>query len=139
MGLVDRFWIVFAALNGGVAVGAGAYASHGLAGDPRAQELFRTAGQYQMWHALALVGAVLLAGRAAGAQRLALRLAGWLFVAGVVLFSGTLYMLGSGATPPVGSTAPLGGTALMAGWLLLAVAAVLPAARGGHRFEGDRT
>ena len=125
MGFVDRIWTAFAALNGAVAVGAGAYASHGLAGDPRAQELFRLAGQYQMWHALALVALVVLVRRAGGTARLALRLAGWLFVAGILLFSGTLYALATTGPLPVGMTAPLGGSAFMLGWVVLAVAALL--------------
>lgn len=125
MGFVDRIWTAFAALNGAVAVGAGAYASHGLAGDPRAQELFRLAGQYQMWHALALVALVVLASRAGGTARLALRLAGWLFVAGILLFSGTLYALATTGPLPVGMTAPLGGSAFMLGWVVLAAAALL--------------
>ena len=125
MGFVDRIWTAFAALNGAVAVGAGAYASHGLAGDPRAQELFRLAGQYQMWHALALVVLVVLASRAGGTARLALRLAGWLFVAGILLFSGTLYALATTGPLPVGMTAPLGGSAFMLGWVVLAAAALL--------------
>lgn len=125
MGFVDRIWTAFAALNGAVAVGAGAYASHGLAGDPRAQELFRLAGQYQMWHALALVALVVMARHAGGTARVALRLAGWLFVAGIVLFSGTLYALATTGPLPVGMTAPLGGSAFMLGWVVLAVAALL--------------
>ena len=124
MRLIDRGWMVFAALNGAAAVGAGAYAAHGLAGDARAQELFRLAGQYQMWHALALIGVVVLAGPAQGAARLALRLAGWLFVAGIPLFSGTLYALATVGPLPVGMTAPLGGWSLMLGWLALGVAAL---------------
>jgi len=125
MNAIDRGWIVFAALNGVIAVGGGAYASHGLAGDPRAQELFRLAGQYQMWHALALIGVVVLAGRAEGAARLALRLAGWLFVAGTLLFSGTLYALVASGPLPFAMTAPLGGTSFMLGWLALGAAALL--------------
>ncbi|WP_448204315.1 DUF423 domain-containing protein [Azospirillum sp. sgz302134] len=125
MGLVDRIWMAFAALNGAVAVGAGAYASHGLAGDPRAQELFRLAGQYQMWHALALVALVAFARRAGGPARVALRLAGWLFVAGIVLFSGTLYALATIGPLPVRATAPMGGTAFMLGWVMVAGAALL--------------
>lgn len=125
MGVVERIWVAFAALNGAVAVGAGAYASHGLAGDPRAQELFRLAGQYQMWHALALVALVALSRRAGGPARLALRAAGWLFVAGIVLFSGTLYALATSGALPIGMTAPLGGSAFMLGWVLVAGAALL--------------
>lgn len=134
MGVVDRIWTAFAALNGAVAVGAGAYASHGLAGDPRAQELFRLAGQYQMWHALALVALVVLVRRAGGAARVAVRLAGWLFVAGILLFSGTLYALATTGPLPVGMTAPLGGSAFMLGWVVLAVAALV----FGRRFFEER-
>lgn len=124
MNVIDRGWIVFSALNGAVAVGAGAYASHALAGDPRAQELFRLAGQYQMWHALALIGVVALAGRAVGWSRLALRAAGWLFVGGILLFCGTLYALATTGPLPVAMTAPAGGWSFMLGWLALGAAAL---------------
>lgn len=125
MGVVERIWVAFAALNGAIAVGAGAYASHGLAGDPRAQELLRLAGQYQMWHALALIGLVILARNAGGPARLALRAAGWLFVAGILLFSGTLYAIALSGPLPIAMTAPLGGTAFMLGWVVVALAALL--------------
>jgi uncharacterized membrane protein YgdD (TMEM256/DUF423 family) len=124
--VIDRIWIVFAALNGAMAVGTGAYASHALAAQPQAQEWFRIAGQYQMAHALALVLLVALgsrigSGRPAG---LALRIAGWLFVAGILLFCGTLYALGTIGPLPVPMTAPAGGWSFMLGWLALAVAAL---------------
>lgn len=128
MGIIGRIWLAFAGLNAAVAVGSGAYATHALA-DPgleKAQDWVRTAGQYQLWHALALVAVLLLAGRAGGAARLAAGLAGWLFLAGMVLFCGTLYALALGVTLPVPNTAPLGGTAFMAGWGALALAALLP-------------
>ncbi len=134
MGVVERIWVAFAALNGAIAVGAGAYASHGLAGDPRAQDLFRLAGQYQMWHALALVGLVVLARRAGGPARLALRAAGWLFVAGILLFSGTLYAIALSGPLAIAMTAPLGGTAFMLGWVVVALAALV----FGRRFFEDR-
>ncbi len=124
MTVIDRGWIVFAALNGAVAVGTGAYASHGLAADPHAQELFRTAGQYQMWHALALIAVAVLAGRARGWPLAALRLAGWLFVIGVLLFCGTLYALAVTGPLPVAMTAPAGGWSFMLGWLALGLAAL---------------
>ena len=128
MGAVGRIWLAFAGMNAAVAVGAGAYASHALAapGLEKAQEWVRTAGQYQLWHALALVVALLLATRTEGAARLAVRSAGWLFVVGMVLFCGTLYALAFQVPLPVRNAAPFGGTALMAGWALLALAAVLP-------------
>ncbi|HYH39197.1 MAG TPA: DUF423 domain-containing protein [Azospirillum sp.] len=128
MGFIGRVWLAFAGLNAAVAVGAGAYASHALAapGLEKAQEWVRTAGQYQLWHALALLAALLLVARTEGVARLALRLAGWLFVAGLLLFCGTLYALALGIALPVANTAPTGGTALMAGWAFLALAALLP-------------
>lgn len=126
MGPIDRIWIVFAALNGAVAVGAGAYASHALAAQPQAQDWFRIAGQYQMAHALALVLLVALGGRLGGGRMagLALRVAGWLFVAGILLFCGTLYALATVGPLPVPMTAPAGGWCLMLGWVALAVAAL---------------
>ncbi|KAA0576507.1 DUF423 domain-containing protein [Azospirillum sp. B21] len=127
MGVIDRIWIVFAALNGAVAVAAGAYASHGLAGQPQAQEWFRTAGMYQMAHALALVLLVALGSRlsARAGGKLALRVAGWLFCAGILLFCGTLYALAMVGPLPVPMTAPAGGWSFMLGWAALAVAALL--------------
>jgi uncharacterized membrane protein YgdD (TMEM256/DUF423 family) len=124
--VIDRICIVFAALNGAMAVGTGAYASHALAAQPQAQEWFRIAGQYQMAHALALVLLVALGGRigSGGKGRLALRVAGWLFVAGILLFCGTLYALGTVGPLPVPMTAPAGGWSFMLGWLALAVAAL---------------
>lgn len=128
MGVIGRVWLVFAGLNAALAVGAGAYASHGLAmpGMERAQDWVRTAGQYQLWHALALLATLLLAARSEGAARLAVRVAGWLFVVGILLFCGALYGLALGIVLPVPNVAPTGGTAFMVGWGLLAVAALLP-------------
>ncbi|WP_372394782.1 DUF423 domain-containing protein [Azospirillum sp. HJ39] len=124
MGSVDRIWIVFAALNGAVAVGTGAYASHALAAQPQAQEWFRIAGQYQMAHALALVLLVALGARIVRRGHLAMRLAGWLFVVGILLFCGTLYALATVGPLPVPMTAPAGGWSFMLGWVALAVAAL---------------
>ena len=121
MGLIDRIWIVFAALNGAIAVGTGAYASHALAAQPQAQEWFRIAGQYQMAHALALVLLVALGDRM---DRAALRIAGWLFVAGILLFCGTLYALATVGPLPVPMTAPAGGWSFLLGWVALAAAAL---------------
>lgn len=126
MGRVERIWIVIAGLNGAMAVAAGAWASHGLAADPQAQGWARLAGEYQLWHALALAGAALLAERSDGAARIALRCAGWLYVTGIVFFSGSLYALATIGPLPFGPTAPVGGTAMILGWLALAVSVMLP-------------
>ena len=117
-------WFAFAALNGGIAVATGAYASHGLS-DARAVELFRIAGQYQMWHALALAGAALLGrfGVPAAAGRM-LALAAWAFMAGTVLFCGALYLLAIYGPSPLGAVAPVGGLSFIAGWAALAILGV---------------
>jgi uncharacterized membrane protein YgdD (TMEM256/DUF423 family) len=121
---ITGLWLALAALNGGVAVATGAYASHGLS-DPRMIELFRLAGQYQMWHALALAGVAALARLEgnAGTPRL-LAFAGWAFLAGIVLFCGALYLLAIQGPSPLGAVAPVGGLSFMAGWAALAAVGV---------------
>lgn len=106
--------IALGALNAAVAVGAGAFAAHGLRDrlDPRGLEVFETAARYQMYHAIAIVLAGILATR--GAQA-----AGWIFQAGVVLFSGSLYVLALTGVKGLGAITPLGGVAFLAGWLWL--------------------
>jgi uncharacterized membrane protein YgdD (TMEM256/DUF423 family) len=112
-------WIALGALNAAIAVGAGAFAAHGLRDrlDARALEVFETGARYQMYHALALVFAGILAtsARARGAHA-----AGWLFQGGIVLFSGSLYALALTGTKGLGAITPLGGLAFLAGWLWLA-------------------
>lgn len=112
-------FLFLAGLNGAVAVMAGAYAAHGAA--PAAAELLRTGSNYQMWHALALIGVVLLLDRSPGT---ALRAGGWLFVFGILLFSGALYGLAFGAPRWLGRIAPVGGLALILGWIALCAAAL---------------
>lgn len=133
---IVRFWFAFAALSGLVAVAAGAYASHGMT-DPRAIAWVDTASQYQMWHALALLLVSLLASQvlaSAGARRggtvVFLTVAGWAFVLGMLLFSGSLYILAGTGDRSLSQGAPLGGMALMAGWLALAVTGLNWSRRG---------
>lgn len=122
----DRVWIAWAGLQGAVAVAAAAYASHGLAGVPQAQEWARTASQMQLWHALALVAAALCCRHASGVARVALRVAGWLFLAGSLLFCGALYGLAFERPLPLPMAAPIGGMALILGWLAVTIAALAP-------------
>ena len=107
--------IALGALNAAFAVAAGAFAAHGLRDrlDARALEVFETGARYQMYHALAIVLAGVIASR--GAQT-----AGWIFQAGIVLFSGSLYALALSGTKVLGAVTPLGGLAFLAGWLWLA-------------------
>ena len=112
-------WIALGALNAAVAVGAGAFAAHGLRErlDARALEVFETGARYQMYHAFAIVLAGVLAttGISRGGNT-----AGWIFQAGIVLFSGSLYVLALTGIKGLGAITPLGGLALIAGWLWLA-------------------
>ena len=119
-----RLWIVLAALNGLCAVGLGAWASHGLADLPAAAELVRTGAQYQMWHALALIGVAWLADDP-GVPGGVIGTAGVCFVLGVLLFCGTLYTLALEGIPLFPMSAPAGGVLLMAGWVALGVAGAM--------------
>lgn len=116
-------WLVTAgALNGFLAVALGAFGAHGLRGIVDASRLgvFETAVLYHGWHALALVATGLAAERLGGRW---LPVAGWLFLAGILLFSGSLYALTLGAPRWLGPVTPLGGGAFLAAWLALAVGA----------------
>jgi len=119
-------WLLAAAISGLVAIIAGAYGSHGLAADAGAREIYTTGVHYQMWHTLALLACAALADRHAGdtaAGRWARR-AGGLFVAGIVVFSGSMYFYGLFGDVPLPGLAPAGGFALMAGWACLGLAAL---------------
>lgn len=122
-----KAWVVLGALNGLVAVAAGAYAAHWLkAAEPVLVAAFKTGVEYQMGHALALLATAWMAEkRETGAGNpWAARAAGLCFALGIVLFSGTLYVFGTTGFVPVRGTAPAGGTLLMLGWLLLALSPI---------------
>ncbi len=101
------------------AVALGAFGAHALKArlTPDLQGVWQTAVQYHAWHALALlaVGLVLLVRPQAGAG-----LAGWLFVAGIMLFSGSLYAMALTGVRGLGAVTPFGGVAFLAGWLAFA-------------------
>ncbi|MCC5862050.1 MAG: DUF423 domain-containing protein [Gammaproteobacteria bacterium] len=116
-----RTFALLGAVFGGVAVALGAFAAHALAArvEPRMLEVFETAARYQMFHALALF-AVAWVGRETRA--VSARLAGWAFVIGIVLFSGSLYAMVFTGVRALGMITPLGGVAFIVGWLALAFA-----------------
>src|SRR5690348_14072950 len=114
------------AVLGFLAVLFGAFGAHALRSrlDPDRLAVFETAVRYQLVHALAVLAAAWAAGRRAGSGaggRLA-GMAGWLFVAGTLLFSGSLVALALSGVRGLGVVTPFGGLALLAGWVLLAVA-----------------
>ncbi len=112
-------WVALGAVLAGLAVAAGAFGAHALRAQLSTAELatFETAARYQMYHALALV-AVGLLDRHRG-ERL-LTMAGWAFLAGIVLFSGSLYGLALTGIRGLGAITPLGGLGFLAGWGLVA-------------------
>lgn len=115
--------MLLAGLFGAIAVSAGAFASHGLGTvrDAHAVDLWKTASQYQMVHALALlvVGALR---RMMPMQAVWLAASGLAFAIGCVLFPGALYALGWYGPSAMGAVAPIGGLCFMLGWLLAGVA-----------------
>ena len=117
-----RVWLALGAVLGGLAVAAAAYAAHANVDPARARAL-ASAVQMQGWHALALV-AVGLVGLALPGSGWLLQVAGALFLGGVLLFCGAVYVPLFGG-PSLGMTAPVGGTMLIAGWLAFAVAAAV--------------
>jgi uncharacterized membrane protein YgdD (TMEM256/DUF423 family) len=122
--MIARNFVMLAALFGFLGVAAGAFAAHGLsahfAAYPGTEDTFRTAVQYQMYHALALLAVALLSRHISSHT---MRWAGWLFSAGIVLFSGSLYALSLFEVRIMGAVAPLGGLAFLAGWACLGWAA----------------
>jgi uncharacterized membrane protein YgdD (TMEM256/DUF423 family) len=119
---VDRLFLAIGALSGFLAVALGAFAAHALKSRMDAAMLanFEIGVRYQMYHALALLFVGLAHAKWPGT---ALAASGWLFVAGTVIFSGSLYVLSITGARWLGAIAPFGGVALLAGWLCLAWAA----------------
>ncbi len=122
---MERTFVALGAVSAGLAVAAGAFGAHGLRArvTPELLAVFETAARYQMYHALGLVAVAWAAARwpesgAAGA--------GWLFVAGTVLFSGSLYLLALGGPRWLGAVTPVGGLCFLAGWVVLAWSATRP-------------
>lgn len=119
---MTRTFFVLGAVLGALAVAMGAFGAHALQNrlDPESLDIYHTAARYQIYHALALLAAAWAADRWPGS---AAHAAGWLFLAGTILFCGALYLLAFGAPRWLGAVAPLGGLGFIAGWVMLAVAA----------------
>jgi uncharacterized membrane protein YgdD (TMEM256/DUF423 family) len=118
---VDRVFATLGALSAFLAVGAGAFGAHALRSrlDPDLLAVFETGVRYQMYHALALLAVAWVVTRWPGPWPVR---AGWLFVAGTLLFSGSLYALALSGLRWLGAVTPLGGVAFRAGWLCLVLA-----------------
>ena len=138
----SKFWLVSGSILAGLGVAFGAFAAHGLDGvlksvyaesDVRTiagltvpatwkyLQDFKTAAEYQLTHSLALLAVGLLARD--GSQR-SLTIAGWSFIGGIALFSGSLYVLAVTGVRVLGAITPIGGILFLIGWSSLAVAAM---------------
>lgn len=113
---MNRALVAAGAINGAIAVAAGAFAAHALKArlDARSLEVFETGARYQMYHALAIVLCGLLMQPRAG----------WTMQAGIVLFSGSLYALALTGVKGLGAVTPFGGVAFLVGWGWLAYSAL---------------
>ncbi len=121
---MTRIFLAIASALGGISVVLGAFASHALKDklSERALEIWETGTKYQMYHALALILVALLISRFPDSTLLVV--AGYAFVAGVTIFSGSLYALSLSGIKWLGAITPLGGAAFIIGWACLTVAAL---------------
>ena len=121
---MDRTFLLVGALAGFLAVTFGAFGAHALRErlSPEMLAVFETGVRYHMYHALALLLVSAMMPRMGGWLVIA---SGWLFTAGIVLFSGSLYLLAWTGVTILGAVTPIGGLAFLAGWACLAIAAAL--------------
>jgi uncharacterized membrane protein YgdD (TMEM256/DUF423 family) len=119
---MDRLFLTIGALSAGISVAAGAFGAHALKArvEPRLLEVFETGARYQMYHALAMLAVAWVVSRTPSTLGTT---AGWLFLAGTVLFSGSLYAMTFTGIRALGAITPIGGVCFIAGWVCLALAA----------------
>jgi uncharacterized membrane protein YgdD (TMEM256/DUF423 family) len=124
---LERLFLILAGINGLLAVAFGAFGAHGLrsslanaADGARRLEVWETAAHYHLAHAVALGLVAYLSSRTSAAAATS---AGWLFVAGIVLFSGSLYVLALTGIKVLGAVTPVGGLCFIAGWAAVVWAA----------------
>lgn len=119
---MDRVFLALGAVNAFVGVALGAFGAHALRRRLSADMLavFEIGVRYQMYHALALLALGATFPRLAGGTANA---AGWLFLVGTIIFSGSLYALSLSGRRRLGAITPLGGLAFLVGWLCFAVSA----------------
>lgn len=118
-----KIFLIIGTLSAGLGVALGAFGAHGLKSKvaPEMLTVWETAVQYHLIHALGLVLVGILCQLIPEASLI--RNAGWLFLGGIVLFSGSLYAMVLTGNKPLGIITPMGGVAFIMGWISLAVAA----------------
>jgi uncharacterized membrane protein YgdD (TMEM256/DUF423 family) len=119
-----KIFIILGAINAFLAVALGAFGAHGLEGklEPKYLETWKTGVTYQMFHATGLLIIAVLLGKLPANSLLSW--SGWLMFIGIILFSGSLYVLSVTKISILGAVTPLGGVAFLAAWILLIIAAV---------------
>lgn len=117
-----RLFFALGAILAGVGVALGTFGAHGLANRLTPEQLgtYETGVRYHLYHALALLAVAFAISQWPGQAKL-LQAGGWSFIAGILLFSGSLYILTLTGMRWLGAITPLGGVAFVIGWLLLAV------------------
>jgi len=117
-----RLWIKLGGILGGLSVMFGAFGAHSLKERLTEKSLatFQTGVQYQFMHSIALILVGLLSLHFADEYKKKIERPGWFFLAGIILFSGSLYSLALGGPRWLGPVTPLGGLSFMIGWVLLA-------------------
>ena len=120
---MDKTFLLLGAVAAFLAVTLGAFGAHGLRArlSPEMMAVFQTGVQYHMYHALALILVSGIMGRMSGWL---IQAAGWCFTAGIVLFSGSLYLLATSGVTILGAVTPIGGLFFLIGWACLAFAAI---------------
>lgn len=122
---MDKTFLLVGALAGFLGVALGAFGAHGLQSrlSPEMLAVFETGVRYQMYHAFALLITAAAIGRLGDARLLVV--SGWFFVAGIIIFSGSLYALALTGVTMWGAVTPIGGLAFLVGWACLAIFAAL--------------
>ena len=120
---MEKLFFALAAILGGLGVALGAFGAHTLESRISRDllETFEIGVRYHFYHALALIGVAMAIGRWPGSNLPVI--AGWLFVAGILVFSGSLYILALTGIRWLGAITPIGGVAFIAGWVCLALVA----------------
>jgi uncharacterized membrane protein YgdD (TMEM256/DUF423 family) len=119
-----KIFIILGAINAFLSVALGAFGAHGLEGkiEPKYLETWKTGVTYQMFHAVGLLVIGILLGKVPASSLLSS--SGWLMFIGILLFSGSLYVLSVTRISVLGAITPFGGVSFLAAWVLLVIAAV---------------
>ncbi|MFQ5751005.1 MAG: DUF423 domain-containing protein [bacterium] len=115
---MERLFFIIGAVSAFLAVALGAFGAHGLKSrlSPEMLNIFEVGVRYQMYHALALIVVAWVCTKWPGSLTFT---SGWLFLAGTIIFSGSLYVISISGIRWLGAITPIGGVAFLAGWVCL--------------------